>query len=720
MDYNGSKRFLDTLADWESGSSPAGPLQHYGPRMRALLRRLDNPQERFNSLIVGGTNGKGTVGGLLAALLQRAGQRVGFYSSPHLHTVRERLQVDGCLCSRDQWSAQVSRLYERSRQFEEEGLGGFSKFEALTALAVQWFAEEGVQFGVFEVGLGGRYDATNAWDSQVAVLTRIDLDHTEVLGDDILGIAADKLHIARPGGPLFTTGDQLPEVLEYIRRHCRQQGVGLQVSRPEGVEDGGGSSPYLWDPAALEGPETRRQNTRLAVAVAQYLVGSQLAAEDIAQTVEGHRWPGRYERARQRPSVVLDGAHNPAAARALVGALGGEAPQWDFVVGVNGGHDAAGILAALAPVARKIWLTAAEHPRALDPEQLARLAPAGAAVEVRASWMQAFGEAVDGAGTDGHLCIAGSLYLVALARTYFHLPYEREGVSEDVALESLECVELACQRWGITCSKVAESGNLLRLSGVGRPLYFLRNKHPFNDYVGGRLAEDKGYQYELFTQAGLPVPPSMQVFNPLADDRFNRYKKHATIEAIVGEVEAHFAYPVVVKKYRSSVAQGVFLERGGEGLRQRLESLFTHSSFSDNVVLIQTYVAGPEYRVVASQGELLLAYLKENQGTAAAEDLNPLHQEGGRAVKVEDGELLDILAQTTRRVAEVVDLGLYAIDLIRGGDVFYILEINPNPFCYFYNRDNGRADFIGIYEYLLDKYVGASQVPDLDMVKGGA
>ncbi|NKB71853.1 MAG: hypothetical protein GKR89_32655 [Candidatus Latescibacteria bacterium] len=718
MDYNGSKRFLDTLPDWESGPPPTGPLAHYGPRMRALLDRLDNPQRRFTSIIVGGTNGKGSVGSLLAALLQRAGNRVGFYSSPHLHTIRERLQVDGQLCSRDQWSAQVGRLYDRSRQFAGEGLGDFSKFEALTGLAAQWFAEQEVQYGVFEVGLGGRYDATNAWDSEVAVLTRIDLDHTEILGSDILGIADDKLTIAREGRPLFTTGEQRPEVLAHIRGHCQQRAIALRVSGPDGVEAAEGLQPYPWEVQQVEGPESWRANVRLATAVAHFVAGASLNAEQMADTVARHRWPGRYERARQDPEVILDGAHNPAAAAALAQTLANTARRWDFVVGIGRGHDAAGILAALAPVAGTVWLTAAEHSKAVAPADLAALVPQDVRVEVEPVWQRALQRAVAGAGANGRVCVAGSLYLVALARTFFHLPYEREGVSEDVALESLECIELACQRLGIACRRVAESGNLLRLEGLGRPLYFLRNKHPFNDYVGGRLAEDKGYQYELFTAAGLPVPLSMQVFNPLADDRFNRYKKHLSIDAVIEDVEACLDYPVVVKKYRSSVAQGVFLEGEATALRQRLEILFRHSSFSDNIVLIQTYVPGPEYRVVASQDQLLLAYRKE--GVASGQDLNPLHQEGGRAVKVEEDDLLERLAQITRQVAQVVDLGLYAIDLIDSGEAFYILEINPNPFCYFYNRDNGRADFIGLYEYVLGKYLKPAPEDRLDMVEDGS
>jgi dihydrofolate synthase/folylpolyglutamate synthase len=161
MDYFRSKRFLDTLEDWEAGTVPKGSPSEYLPRMRALLRRLDDPHGSFTSVIVGGTNGKGTVASLLASLLRAAGKRVGLYTSPHLHTVRERVRIDGEILEKDVWAEAVTALYDRTRRFETEGLGPFTRFEALTGLSASLFASAEVDYGVFEVGLGGRYDATN-------------------------------------------------------------------------------------------------------------------------------------------------------------------------------------------------------------------------------------------------------------------------------------------------------------------------------------------------------------------------------------------------------------------------------------------------------------------------------------------------------------------------------------------------------------------------------
>ena len=707
MDYFRSKRYLDTLFDWEAGRPAPGPLEAYLPRMRALLGRLGDPQRCFRSIIVGGTNGKGTVSSLLAALLQAAGHRTGLYTSPHLHTQRERIQLAGELPDKDLWAAGMEQLYDRTRGFEAEGHGGFTRFEALTGLAALLYAREGLEFGVFEVGLGGRYDATNAWDSEVAVLTSVGLDHVEFLGGDLVSIAADKLQIARQGRPLFTTGAQAPEVMAYVRREVEERDLALHVAGVEGVEMPDGEvRPYAWDPAGLrERPRTYVENARLALALAAHLLGDELSADLARRVVEEYQWPGRFERARREPFVLLDGAHNPAGAAALAEDLRAIAPAWTLVVGVGQGHDAAGILRAVGPLAEKVVLTASDHPKAQQVEELAKCAPPGVAVEKQPGSRQAFAQTLAGLGPEDHLCIMGSLHLVAQARDFFGLPGERDGITEDVALESLRCVEIACQNCGLACARVSEDGNLLRVDGVKRSFFFLRNKNPFNDYVAGRLAEDKGYQYELFTQAGVPVPRTLQVFNPLADARFDRYKTHRSVTAAVEDIEARFAYPLVVKKYRSSLAQGVFLEHDSGALEKRLQALFENSGFLDNIVLIQEFVRGPEYRIVASQAEFLLAYEKVSEEGNGEADLNPLHQEDGEAVRVEDEGLLTRMRELTAAVARMIDLGFYAVDLIDGVDGFRVLELNPNPFCFFYNRSNGREDFVRIYERLFEKYL---------------
>jgi glutathione synthase/RimK-type ligase-like ATP-grasp enzyme len=482
-----------------------------------------------------------------------------------------------------------------------------------------------------------------------------------------------------------------------VRQTCADQQVELHTAEAE------------WRRGELAGRSANYgQNACLALQAAETL-GVKLADEVICRVVETHRWPGRFETAREAPLVLLDGAHNPASAVALAGDLQRLGGGWVLVVGAAAGHDAAGILSALAPMAAQVVLTSSDHPRALDPAELRALVPAGLAVESLPASAQAFKRALQLAGPEGRVCIVGSLHLVARAREFFDLPYERDGITEDMALESLACLAEAGRRLALRCEWISDDGTRLKLTGGRRAFRFWRNKHPFNDYVEARLAEDKAYQYEDFVAAGLPTPFTVKYFNPLADPRFDRYKSHATVTKIVEDIEARFDFPLVVKKYRSSLAQGVFLERDAAALEKRLTDIFTHSAFLDNIVLVQQFITGPEYRVIASHNELLLAYGKEGETSDVDGDLNPLHQAEGRAVRVEDESLLQDMRTLTRRVAEVYALGFYAIDLIHGVDGLVILELNPNPMCSIYNRDNGRRDFISLYEKLLRRFVLAAE-----------
>lgn len=695
MEYGQSKRFLDSLADWEAGRPAGGPVEHNLPRMRRLLEMLGAPQTAFRSVIVGGTNGKGTTAGCIAHLLKAAGHRVGLYTSPHLHSIRERVQVDGKPVEKEDWSDIVTRLQHASFTFEEAGFGAFTKFEALTALAAVRFKDAGVDVGVFEVGLGGRYDATNAWDSELAVLTSVQLDHTEILGDTLEAIAEDKLQITRAGKPLLTPADHPVAVRKTIETVCASRDVPVEWVETE----------RAW-PGSAEDPRWKRRNCGLARAAALRL--SERVAGVPDETATAFTVPGRHEVASRSPLVVLDGAHNPAAASALCEHLLKTAPRWRFVVGASAGHDAAGILRALAPAADTFLCGTSEHPRAVEPEALVDAAPGGVTATVMPRERDALKALLrEDAGVP--TCVTGSLHFVARAREVLGLVEEREGISEDVLLESLTCVRAAAERVGLTAHAASDDGNVVRVDGPRRSVYFLRNKHPFNDYVSAKLAEDKAYQYELFLNAGLRVPYTMKLFNPYADERFVRYQDHASVADLVEEIEAQMAYPVVVKRNQGSFAQGVYLEYDRAGLSERLDQLFRHSGYLNNVLVCQAFVAGREYRAVASGAEVHLVY--EKQGPLTAEsggDLNPLHRPGGQAVRVEDPAMLKSFRRVAECISEALDLGFYAIDAIAGVDGLSVLEVNPNPVCYFYNDHNGRADFVDIYAKLLQRHVQRS------------
>ena len=689
MDYFRSKRFLDTLSDWEKGNPFFGPLENYLPRMRALLRRLDNPETSFRSMIVGGTNGKGTVSNLIAELLLDAKISVGLYTSPHLHTERERIRINGTLLTKEVWAESLTKMQIALEGFEKEGLGALSRFEVLTGLAVLTMAEADVKWGIFEVGLGGRFDATNAWDSELSVLTRIGLDHVGVLGDTLSEIAAEKICIGRSGNLMFTPVSQTDEVTTFLRK--KSSGLGIKLKFVDSIHIDGKPSFFC-------------ENAGLACSVVQS-IGLDFSTIRQSRVIDETHWPGRFEWVSKSPPVLLDGAHNPQAAQVLAENLRAYTPKWNVVIGSSTGHDVIGILAELAPLTTRFIITASDHPKAEKVENIVRCVPEQVPIEIVKDFRNAFSRGRELANLDDEgLCVTGSLHLIARAREYFELPFDSDSITEDMALENLNCLKEACSRLGIVCDPCNKDATLRRIISKSKPFYFWRNKHPFNDYMSGRIAEDKAFQYDLFSEAGLPTPHTKQIFNPYADFRFNRYKDFATIDEIVEDLSMYFSFPLVIKKARSSLSQGVYIAQDASGLILQLRQVFEQSGYADNVFVVQEYIVGEEYRVVASQGEILLAYLKE--GTIGENhDINPLHQRDGKAVPLESGRLYEDFSNLTTRIFEVIDLGFYAFDLILSDSGPKILELNPNPFCYFYNKTNGRSDFISIYEQLIEKFI---------------
>ena len=385
-------------------------------RIEALLDALGRPERLYTLAQVGGTNGKGSVASMLAAALRAHGRRVGLYTSPHLVSFRERIRVDGAAISEDALADGVDALGTLIARLD------VSVFEATTALALDHFAREGVEVAVLEVGLGGRYDSTTVGTPAVSVLTSIDLDHQEVLGDTVTAIAADKAHIIRSGTALAAA--QAPEVTAILDARARASGVPLLR---EGRELGVSLRARSLDGQRLDlaGPGWREDdvtihllgtyqpsNTLLAAAAARIL-GTDGTA--IRQGLARARWPGRFEVRRRAGGgwLVLDGAHNPAGARALAQSLQtyfGDAAT-TFVLGVLRDKDAAGILAPLLARARRLVLTASSNPRAAAPADLRALIPPPASVSVAASVPEAL-DVAEGEASTPIVCVAGSLSLV--------------------------------------------------------------------------------------------------------------------------------------------------------------------------------------------------------------------------------------------------------------------------------------------------------------------
>jgi dihydrofolate synthase/folylpolyglutamate synthase len=373
-------------------------------RISALMDLLGSPQRGYPSIHVAGTNGKTSVARMVDALLTALQWRTGRTISPHLQSAVERIAIDGKPISPATYVATYAELEPFvqlvDRQSEEAGGPSMSKFEVLTAMAFAAFADAPIEVAVIEVGLGGRWDATNVVNAPVAVITPISVDHVEYLGEDIAGIAGEKAGIihkalgADEGAPdtVAIIGRQVPEAMEVVLAQTvladaavaredsefavlsRQVAVGGQMLQLQGL---GGVYSDVFLP--LHG-EHQAHNAAVALAAVEAFFGAgpqrQLDVDSVRAGFATASSPGRMERMRSTPTVFVDAAHNPAGAAALAQTLVEEF-VFRFLVGVvsvMGDKDVSGVLAALEPVFDRIVVTHNGSTRALDVESLALIA----------------------------------------------------------------------------------------------------------------------------------------------------------------------------------------------------------------------------------------------------------------------------------------------------------------------------------------------------------
>jgi dihydrofolate synthase / folylpolyglutamate synthase len=393
-------------------------------RTRALLSLLGNPERRVEVVLVAGTNGKGSVTALLHAMLRAAGVAAGRFTSPHLERFEERIVIAGDASDERLLAASA----ERVREHVEASSATY--FEVLTALALDTFAAAGVVTAVLEAGMGGRWDATNATEPAISLITSVDLDHVEVLGATVEAIAADKAGVARSGRLLLCGASGA--ALDVVRREADAVGAPLWA-----LDDADPSSEDL----AWEGVRVRvtvpggatwtlatpllgahqARNLALAGAAAAALGLSEGAARAGALDV---RWPGRLEPlAALRRRWLLDGAHNPAGAQALARALQVLAPTRAaaLIMGVSADKDVAGMVGALRGTAQRVIATRSRaSARALAPDDLAARWRASATtmpISVAEGPAEAIRAGVAATRQGDLLVVAGSLFLVGEART---------------------------------------------------------------------------------------------------------------------------------------------------------------------------------------------------------------------------------------------------------------------------------------------------------------
>ncbi|HNT55138.1 MAG TPA: folylpolyglutamate synthase/dihydrofolate synthase family protein [Anaerolineaceae bacterium] len=413
-------------------------------RMHDLMARLDNPHQQYPVIHVAGTKGKGSTAAMIAAVLQSAGYRVGFYTSPHLEDFNERIQVNGESISRADLVDLVAQLRPHAAAVER-----ITTFELTTALGFLYFARARVDVAVVEVGLGGRLDATNVVTPLVSVITSLSYDHMAVLGNTLAQIAAEKAGIIKPGRPVVLA-PQKEEARLVVERIAAERAAPLtQVGRDvlfapwthslEGqslliwsaeeqslvddfIESGGRSN---WQPVRLTIPLLGHHQVENAATAYTALrtanaAGLPISEAAVQQGLRQTNWPGRFEVLRRDPPLVIDSAHNRDSALKLRLAVDDYFPGKRVVLlfGASEDKDIPGMFAELMPRVWQVIATQSIHPRAMPPEQLVALAHQfGVRARVVLPLEAALTEALQLAGSEALVLATGSIFVAAAVRS---------------------------------------------------------------------------------------------------------------------------------------------------------------------------------------------------------------------------------------------------------------------------------------------------------------
>jgi dihydrofolate synthase / folylpolyglutamate synthase len=410
--------------------------------MRRLAEALGNPQRKLQSVLIAGTNGKGSTAATLASIVQTAGYRTGLYTSPHLLRVNERIQINQEPISDAEFAVIYDRVEGCAHDLVESGELPWhpSFFEMLTTMAFEYFASAGINVAVLEVGLGGRLDATNIVDPLISVITDIDFDHQNFLGNTLPEIAREKAGILRPKGTVVLL-PQHPVVNETLGKEIMDRdahavsAVKHMPAMTPVADDEINQSAVVRNQftLAVMGKEIKvdfplagrhqLRNLALAITAAEELnkFGFHISAQDVAHGIRSTAWPARFQvipAADDFPEVVLDVAHNPAGAWALRSALSTfyEGRPLTFIFGAMRDKAIAEIADIIFPLADRVIATHAENPRAASPQQIAEV---GAHTQTEILQAKSVPEALERAcafaGNGGVIVITGSIYIVGEA-----------------------------------------------------------------------------------------------------------------------------------------------------------------------------------------------------------------------------------------------------------------------------------------------------------------
>lgn len=435
MNYRQAEDYILNFTDYEKI-----PGSHYTSanydlrRVEALLKRLGTPHFMAKTIHVAGTNGKGSTAAMVAEVLSTSGYKTGLFTSPHLHTLRERIKVNGGLISEEEFANLVSELQPEIEAINYKvPYGRPTTFEVLTALAFAYFRKKRADFQVLEVGLGGRLDATNVARPEVCIITSISLDHTQVLGDTLAGIAAEKVGIIKPGC-IVVSAPQFPEVSKVISEACHRQGAKLlQVAEEvtwhkvsadlyqQSFIVGGKLGNYKLTIPLLG--DHQLENAVTAVTALEILASSgvKVATGDISRGLARVSWPGRLQVLSRQPMVVVDGAHNAHAVARLREAIRGyfDYARCLLIFGASCDKDIAGMVKELASFSSQVIATRSSHPRAASPSVIAaEFIKRGIEAKVAENVFDALSQTVAMAEKTDLICVTGSLFVVAEALDY--------------------------------------------------------------------------------------------------------------------------------------------------------------------------------------------------------------------------------------------------------------------------------------------------------------
>jgi dihydrofolate synthase/folylpolyglutamate synthase len=421
--------YIYSFVDYETQRRPHDSAHYDLRRVEEILDRLGNPHRKAKSIHIAGSKGKGSVSAMIASVLTASGYRTGLYTSPHLLNFNERIRVDDRLSA----DAEIADLVDRIKPHVEAvnsqaTYGRLTTFEIITALGFAYFEMKGCEFNVVEVGLGGRLDATNVILPEVCAITSISLEHTDVLGNTLAEIAAEKAGIIKPGTTVVSS-PQAAEVDQVIERVCREKPATLiragaditwELTRYDSTHQSLRVRGRLgtYDLTIPLIGEYQLENAAVAVGCLESLMakGYHLTPTAIATGLARVDWPGRLQVLGRHPYVVADGAHNPYSAAKLREALKKyfRFERATLIIGTSSDKDIAGIVAELAPLFARVIVTRSIHPRALPTAPLVaefkrQHVQAEAADDISTALPMALSEA----GPNDLICVTGSLFVVA-------------------------------------------------------------------------------------------------------------------------------------------------------------------------------------------------------------------------------------------------------------------------------------------------------------------